>query len=163
MEQWKDIVEIKTKHIYQISNTGVVRMSTAKGYKIVMPAITKKGYLFIQRGGMNLYIHRLVCIYFIPNPLNKPQVNHINGIKTDNRIENLQWSTAKENIRHSYKIGTSKTGEQRHLTKYTDDQVRQIRKRYDYGMRICDISRILNISPSAIYPIAKRLTYKYTI
>ena len=76
--------------------------------KKLTPKKTKFGYLMItvRNANKNAYkqLHRLVAEAFIPNPENKSQVNHKNGIKTDNRIENLEWATASENVLHRFRV-----------------------------------------------------------
>lgn len=128
-EVWKDIKGYE--NAYQASNKGrirsldrVVRMGEKNLRcigKIFKGKINKNGYVTVflstHKNRKCFLSHRLVADTFIPNPKNKPQVNHINGIKTDNRVENLEWCTAKENVTHSWKIGLSKKiiGEKNYL------------------------------------------------
>ena len=84
---------------YEISNLG--RVKNIKTGKIIKPDKEEKGYcrLTIKINGVRKHyaIHRLVAIAFIPNPLNKEQVDHIDNDKTNNRVDNLQWVSNKEN------------------------------------------------------------------
>ena len=116
-EQWRDIPGYEG--LYQVSDQGRVRsldhyarsgfgsVRLAPG-KVLKPGITVNGYaqVALSNDGQREYpfVHRLVAQAFHPNPKNKEQVNHKNGIKTDNRVDNLEWCSMSENLYHRHSV-----------------------------------------------------------
>ena len=129
-EIWKDIKEYE--NLYQVSNKGRIRK-----WKIIKQSNTNNGYKCVNLIKNERYvmkkIHRLVAEAFIPNYENKPLINHKNGIKTDNRIENLEWCTSQENVIHALtnnrKLREKK--EKRKRLNYDNTKVNQYDKKYN--------------------------------
>jgi hypothetical protein len=103
-EEWKDIDGFRGR--YQVSTLG--RIKSKRGYRKYTE--TKDGYdrvvlYTISPEKVVINVHKIVAKAFVPNKLNKPCINHINGIKKDNRALNLEWVTHKENTDHAIKLG----------------------------------------------------------
>lgn len=112
---WKDIVGYENH--YQVNELGQIRTlknsSLQKAGTILKSQINKKnGYVYqmVYKDGKQklLRVHRVVANAFLPNPNNLPQVNHKNGNKNDNRVQNLEWCTQEQNMLHAFKIGLAK-------------------------------------------------------
>lgn len=129
-EQWKTLVDHPS---YKISNKGRVKSLKWKKERVLRPTLDKGGkYLQIGIDGKKRRIHRLVALYFVhnPDPQNKIQVNHKDGDKHNNTMENLEWVTSKENTRHAVELGLTLQGENHPRCRFTTNQINEIRQRY---------------------------------
>ena len=106
-EIWKDIPGYEG--VYQVSNMGILRSCHFGREKILKISHTSHGYscasLYINGIQKNILMHQIVCAVFLDNRKAFRCINHKNGIKTDNRVDNLEWCTHRENTLHSYSLG----------------------------------------------------------
>lgn len=156
---------------YEVSNLGRLKTFNWKGSgkeAILKPALDKSGYLRTVLKGDNgisktIKVHRIVLNSF--NPTNEVlEVNHINGIKNDNRIENLEWCTRKQNIQHCIDNNLQYVlrGEEVGNSKLTENQVIEIRKKFipRYYSRT-KLAKEYNVSEATIKDIIYNRTWKH--
>lgn len=97
-------------------------------------------------------VHRIICSLFVENPFNKPEVNHIDGIKANNNYTNLEWCTRSEQISHAFRLGLmSMAGENNSRAKLSEPDVLEIRKLYKEGWKISELRDKYGRGWSTIY------------
>ena len=161
---WRDISGYEGD--YQISNFGRVKSFKRGKVKILKPAFNGN-YFFVylhKNGNAKMhYIHILVAKAFIPNPENKPEVNHINGDKTNCCVENLAWATSSENREHAVEMGFLKSGCENGNAKLSAEQVHEIRRNCipgdnELGFKV--FAKKFNVIYETISDAYHRITYK---
>ncbi len=167
-----------TKGFYEVNTDGRVRstdriviksngrIQKTKG-KSIKPNIQSNGYHFfnikISGKRSNQSFHKSVAKTFLPNPLNKPCVNHIDGNKSNNSLSNLEWCTYLENNKHARSTKLCvQDGEASPLSKITEEQAVSVIKMYHKEqLRICDIRDKLNIPYGIVQKICNGTRWKH--
>lgn len=178
---WKDIKGYEG--IYQVSDNGLIKslereirrggfISKISCYQM-KPRVRNAGYYRIGLSLNNVIkyysVHRLVAMAFIENTDNKPCVNHINGIKTDNRAENLEWVTQKENIRHAKDVLCKNIGDasflvfykafEHHGSKFNKESLDKLFEMRKKGTSFGNLAKCFKVDKSTIQAIFKGKTY----
>jgi uncharacterized Fe-S cluster-containing radical SAM superfamily protein len=165
-ETWKPVFEYEG--LYEISDLGNIRGLTTN--RLLKPGTGTSGYRYVQlsKNGFQLpkQIHRLVIEVFRGVLPKHMEVNHKNGIKTDNRLENLEKVTRSENILHRiHVLGVHQNvfhGMQHGNARFTDRQIKEMRRLYDNGLSYpAELARQFNCSVGAIHHIVKRRNWTH--
>lgn len=147
---------------YEITKDG--KVINKKRNKELKPQLLPKGYVgvnLVHNGKRSKFLlHRLIAEKYIHNPENKPCINHINGIKNDNRIENLEWVTYKENCEHRNNVLDNHVrGERCGTAKLKNTDAIEIREKYKNGKTLIQISNEYNVTTQTIWSITNNKTY----
>lgn len=156
--------------LYQVSDTGVIKRLKSKGClkERILKTWLSHGYKLVSlyKNGIknNCHVHRIVATAFLINK-DKPEVNHINGIKTDNSVKNLEWVTTKENAQHAFKTGLRSgkvvRGTLNGQSKLTEKQVIEIIRKNQNGESYRSLSREYKVSDTHISRICKRQRWQW--
>lgn len=169
-ETWKSLKDIvECGEHYEISNKGKVRsVRFDRLLTISMPSSDKKypRVFFSSKGKRKTYsVHRLLALAFIPNPDNKPEVNHKDGDKNNFDLDNLEWSTYTENIQHAYNTQLKpKPYGNKSAAKLDEDKVREIRRLHSTGeYSHSQLGKLFDIGKRNITQIVNYRTWKHVV
>jgi len=144
---------------YSISSDGILIGPKS----VVKPNIKSTGYceVCIYSGKTRKYwrLHRLVATIFIPNPENKPFVNHIDGNKLNNAVNNLEWVTHQENMNHAKETGLVLSLENNPRATFNNEQIHEVCRLLEQGYRNCDLADIFGVEKHIISSIRYGLTF----
>lgn len=169
-EVWKDIPNLAGR--YQVSNLGrikgLIKCRRFKHPRILKPNLGGKGYNYVMishnpKRIISTAIHRLVMLAFIGERPERYCVNHKNGIKTDNRLENLEYVTQAKNVQHAFETGLiqARKGEKCPNAKLNESDVKIIREELLKNISYQNIARRFSVSPTAIRDIKQGRTWKH--
>ena len=154
MEQWKIVQGFEN---YLVSTLGNVKTINGRFKKVVYDNKNSYGYVELWKNnkGKKFRIHRLVAETFIPNYDNKEQVNHIDGNKTNNCVDNLEWVTPKENVTHAINnnLIILKYGSNNVSAKLKEEDVKFIRENAKVNISVKELAKRYNVSTTNIYNI----------
>lgn len=166
-EIWLPVVGYEK--LYEVSNLG--RIKSLRRDKIMTNSLQSTGYLTVgltvDGATINMKVHRLVAIAFLDAPPNGHEVNHKDGVKTNNKLDNLEWVTKPENAIHRHKIGLStqdnyirEKGEANANSKLTQEQVDEIREKYvPYKYSANKLAKEFGVSQSCIEHIINKRSW----